>query len=198
MGFGEGGGQEEAFFTRRQAGAHGEGRGEQEREHDEAADTDGPAEGQGRIREHLGEGDGKDDTAEGGAGDGDADGGAAAFVEVLACGGEAGRDGEAHADATKDALGEHELIVLLADAGHEDSEEVSEHGGPNRFGAEAIEHRAADETAGEEAEDLDGADPGDGGRGMGGELVAFVVFLENAADWLDRQFYASHSVVNVD
>lgn len=144
---------------------------------DEADGAEGPREA-GAGDEEAGD-EGEYDAASSAAAGADADGEGSLGGEVGGQGGDGGAKDEAVGEAHADALGEEELGVGGGEGGGEDAENL-EGGTGHEDGAEVagVGDAAGQGADGEEEEDLDGADPGDGGRGHVEDLG--VVGLEYA------------------
>ncbi|GAB1194718.1 hypothetical protein APSETT444_003967 [Aspergillus pseudonomiae] len=105
----------------------------------EARDTQRPAESDAwqQSRQHRGE----HDPAEGGAAGHNAKGQGAPLIEPGRGAGERRVEDEAGAQRAADALGENELVILVRDGGHHETEDVQKR--PNEkepFGAVIIEN----------------------------------------------------------
>ena len=78
-------------------------------------------------------------------------------------------------------MSEHELPILRAETGSEDGDgEKDAAAGKAVLETTFVHLRAHEDGHEEEEEDLEGADPGDGGGGLGAEEDGFVVGLEDA------------------
>ena len=81
---------------------------------------------QSRVRQHLSKHNGEENASEGGPCNGDAHRCPTFLLEILSCCGEGRRDTHSDAKSSNEPLREDELIVLFAQAGHHNGEDVDD------------------------------------------------------------------------